>query len=109
MGQMICDMSYLRHKFHGLGMWCPLFRNAIAVSVVSSILTSGHRPSVLSPLPAEETKDIQDVKFPSQELKYLKAILIKRQILPAAISEHEEQHAENYAGHADMDSNHHSC
>lgn len=72
MGQMmpLCDKSYLRHKFDGLGMWYPLFRNAIAVSVVSSILTSGHRPPVLSPLPAEETKHIPDVKFSSYKLKH---------------------------------------
>lgn len=76
-----CNKSYLRHKFDGLGMWYPMFRNAIVVSMVSSILTPGHRPSVLSPLPAEETKETQDFKFSTHELKYQNDIFIKKSYL----------------------------
>lgn len=105
---LLCNKSYLRDKFDGLGMLCHMFRNAIVLNMVSSILTSGHRPSVMSPLPAEETKDAQDLKFSTHELKYHNDHFNEK-ILPAAVSKHEEQHTEDDAGHADVDSNHHPC
>lgn len=77
----LCNKSYPRQKFDGLGMWWPMFWNAIVMSMVSSILTSGHRPSVLSPLPAEETKDTQDLKFSRCELKYPNDISMKKSYL----------------------------
>lgn len=64
----LCNKSYLRHKFDGLELWCAMFRNAIVVTMVSSILTPGHRPSVLSPLPAKETEETQNVKFSTHEI-----------------------------------------
>lgn len=72
----LCNKSYLRHKFDGLELWCTMFRNAIVVTMVPSILTPGHRPSVLSPLPAEETEETQNVKFSTHEIKYQNYIFL---------------------------------
>lgn len=36
-------------------------------------------------------------------------IFLMKEILPATVSKHEEQHTEDDAGHADVNSNHHPC